>query len=173
MLNSINEISISLGVSKMTIYRKLKVKELKSHIILKQGIQYIDDKGLTMLIGMLKPSRKSVKYDVKEECINNITNDEIATDNDDFISSLKSEIDFLRSELQEKNIQINNLSIGLSSEQELHKNTQILFKQQQPQQILQLEAHFEELDNKLIEIKDKMRKKETDHKGIFKKIFSK
>jgi len=58
-----------------------------------------------------------------------------------------------------KNIQISNLSIGLSSEQELHKNTQIL----------QLEAHFEELDNKLIEIKDKMQKKEKDHKGIFKK----
>ncbi|MCB2357153.1 hypothetical protein [Clostridium estertheticum] len=173
MLNSINEISISLGVSKMTIYRKLKVKELKSHIILKQGIQYIDDNGLTMLIGMLKPSRESVKCDVKEECTTNITNDEIATDKADFISSLKSEIDFLRSELQEKNIQINNLSMGLSSEQELHKNTQILFKQQQPQQILQLEAHFEELDNKLIEIKDKMKDKQKDHKGIFKKIFSK
>jgi len=173
MLNSINEISISLGVSKMTIYRKLKVKELKSHIILKQGIQYIDDNGLTMLIGMLKPSRENVKCDVKEECTNNITNDEIATDKEDFIGSLKSEIDFLRGELQEKNIQISNLSIGLSSEQELHKNTQILFKQQQPQQILQLEAHFEELDNKLIEIKDKMQKKEKDHKGIFKKIFSK
>ena len=98
---------------------------------------------------------------------------EIAIDKEDFISSLKSEIEFLRSELQEKNIQINNLNIGLSSEQELHKNTQILFKQQQPQQILQLEAHFEELDNKLIEIKDKMQKKEKDHKGIFKKIFSK
>jgi DeoR/GlpR family transcriptional regulator of sugar metabolism len=57
MLHSINEIAISLGVSKMTIYRKLKVKELKSHIILKQGIQYIDDNGLTMLMGMLKPSQ--------------------------------------------------------------------------------------------------------------------
>ena len=55
----------------------------------------------------------------------------------------------------------------------LHKNTQILFKQQQPQQILQLEAHFEELDNKLIEIKDKMQKKDQDHKGLFKKIFKK
>jgi len=173
MLNSINEISISLGVSKMTIYRKLKVKELKSHIILKQGIQYIDDNGLTMLSGMLKPSRENVKCDVKEECINNITNDETATDKEDFIGSLKSEIDFLRSELQEKNIQISNLSIGLSSEQELHKNTQILFKQQQPQQILQLEEHFEELDNKLIEIKDKMLKKDQDHKGLFQKIFKK
>jgi len=90
MLNSINEISISLGVSKMTIYRKLKVKELKSHIIIKQGIQYIDDNGLTMLIKMLKPSRENVKCDVKEEHTNNITNDEIATDKEDFISSLKS-----------------------------------------------------------------------------------
>jgi len=173
MLNSINDISISLGVSKMTIYRKLKVKELKPHIILKQGIQYIDDSGLTMLIGMLKPSRENVKCDGKEVVTDNITNDEIATDKEDFISSLKSEIEFLRSELQEKNIQISNLNIRLNSEQELHKNTQVLFKQQQQprQDILQLEEHFQNLDDKFIEIKDKMQKKDQEHKGLLQKFF--
>ena len=171
MLNSINDISISLGVSKMTIYRKLKVKEIKQHIIVKQGIQYIDDDGLTMLTRMLKPSCENVKAHVTD----NEENEEIATDKEDFISSLKSEIEFLRSEVQEKNIQINNINIRLSSEQELHKNTQVLFKQQQqPQQeILQLEEHFHDLDDKFIEIKDKMQKKDLAHRGLLYKIFKK
>jgi len=175
MLNSINDISISLGVSKMTIYRKLKVKEIKQHIIVKQGIQYIDDDGLTMLTRMLKPLCENVKYNVKVHVTDNAENEEIATDKEDFISSLKSEIEFLRSEVQEKNIQINNINIRLSSEQELHKNTQVLFKQQQqPQQeILQLEEHFHDLDDKFIEIKDKMQKKDLAHRGLLYKIFKK
>lgn len=117
----------------MTIYRKLKVNELKSHIIVKQGIQYVDDDGLIILSEMLKPLRESVKDNVKEDVTDNIGNEEMATDKEEFISSLKSEIEFLRSELQEKNIQISNLNIRLSAEQDLHKNTQVLFKQQQPQ----------------------------------------
>jgi len=184
MLNSINDISVSLGVSKMTIYRKLKVKMLKPHIIIKQGIQYLDDDGLTLLTNMLKPSCENVKENVKSDVkpvksdvIGNITNAEIATDKEEYNKSLKSEIEFLRSELQEKNIQISNLNIRLSSEQELHKNTQILFKQQQqPQEDIKLlEEHFNNLDNKLIEVKENMQQRkeeqEQEHKGFFKRLF--
>ena len=173
MLNSIKDIAISLGVTKMTIYRKLKVKMLKSHIIVKQGVQYLDDDGLTLLTKMLNPSRENVNTNVKSNVADDITNSEIATDTQDYINSLKSEIEFLRSESQEKNLQISDLNIRLSSEQELHKNTQILFKQQQPQDIKLLEEHFNDLDNKLIDIKDKMleRKDLNEKKSFFSKIF--
>ena len=173
MLNSIKDIAISLGVTKMTIYRKLKVKMLKSHIIVKQGVQYLDDDGLTLLTKMLNHSRKNVNTNVKSNVAGDITNSEIATDTQDYINSLKSEIEFLRSESQEKNLQISDLNIRLSTEQELHKNTQILFKQQQPQDIKLLEEHFNDLDNKLIDIKDKMleRKDLNEKKSFFSKIF--
>jgi len=173
MLNSIKDISIALGVTKMTIYRKLKVKMLKSHIIVRQGVQYLDEEGLTLLTKMLNPSCENVNSNVKSDVTDDITNSEIATDTQDYINSLKSEIEFLRSESREKNIQISDLNIRLSSEQELHKNTQILFKQQQPQDIKLLEEHFNDLDNKLIDIKDKMleRKDLNEKKSFFSKIF--
>ena len=176
MLNSINDVSISLGLSKMTVYRKLKVKELKSHIIVKQGIQYLDDKGLTLLTKMLNPSCNNVNADVKPNVTDDTPNIEVAIDSECYISSLKSEIKFLKSEMQEKNLQINNLNNRLSCEQELHKNTQVLqLKQQKPQQDIKLlEEHFQDLDTKLMDIKEHIQeKKDQKHRGIFKKIFEK
>lgn len=72
VLQSINDISVSLNVSKMTIYRKLKVKELKSYIVIKQGIQYLDDDGLTLLKQMLKNKCEDDKVDVNDNLNNEI-----------------------------------------------------------------------------------------------------
>lgn len=162
VLQSINDISASLNVSKMTIYRKLKVKELKSYIVIKQGIQYLDDDGLTLLKQMLKNKCEDDKDDVND----NLKNEEIAIDKDDYITLLKSEIDFFKSEIQEKNIQITNLNNRLGSEQDLHKNTQILLKNQQGkpnEDILLLENHFKELDVKIIEVINNMEQKKAEH----------
>ena len=174
MLHSINDISILLSLSKMTIYRKLKVKELKPYIVIKQGVQYLDDDGLTLLTEMLNNKCETVKDDVNVNVTNDSLNEETAIDIDDYITFLKSEIDFFKSEIQEKNSQIENLNNRLASEQELTKNRQVL-ELKQPKDIKALEQHFKDLDNSLIEIRERMedRKNISSRKNIFQKIFKK
>lgn len=164
MLHNVNDISISLGVSKMTIYRKLKVKKLNNHIVNKQGVKYLDDDGLTLLTQMLNTKCKYDKINVN----NNLPNEEIAIDSDGNTTFLKSEIEFLRNEIQEKNLQITNLNNRLNSEQDLHKNTQILLKNQQDkpkEDILLLEGHLKKIDIKLIEVMDHMEERKTEYKN--------
>ena len=68
--------------------------------------------------------------------------------------------------MQEKDDQISKLI-------DLNKNSQILLKEKPHEDIILLEEHFEEMDNKLIDIKEKMldRKKMNQKKGFFNKIF--
>jgi hypothetical protein len=55
-----------------------------------------------------------------------------------------------------------------------HRNTQVLFKQQIPQDVKSLEAHQREFDMKLTEIRDNMEKRKNEQKdSILKKIFGK
>ncbi|MBU3182887.1 hypothetical protein [Clostridium psychrophilum] len=171
------EIASLIGLSKVTVYKKLKAidsKVLRPLLKIEQGIQYYDIK----ILDLLQPEQHCDSVNDNTYNLHSINstsiplNDYVAMDSENI--NLKTDyISTLKDQLNKKDIQIQDLNKRLSQEQELHQNTQILFKQQQPKQILQLEAHFEELDNKLIEIKDKMQKKEKDHKGIFKKIFSK
>ena len=176
MLYTVAEISELINLSKVSVYNKLKLKELENHIIKKGGITYVDDEGLNLI-------KDSLKF--KESTLNDLNNDneyneethEITADIDDFelkedyIKYLKSENERLWSELQEKNLQINELNKLLSNEQDLHKNSQILLKNEQYKQesLLELEAHFKELDNKLIDTVHKMeeRKQQQENKGIF------
>ena len=60
----------------------------------------------------------------------------------------------------------------LKQEQELNKNSQIL-QLRQPHDTKQLEEHLNDLDNKLINIKDKMleRKEQQKQKSFFSKMF--
>jgi hypothetical protein len=167
MLHNINDISLSLNISKMTVYRKLNDKELKSHIVIKKGVKYFDDEGLKLLTQKLnnKSSNKSEK--AKTDVNDNLPKAEVAADKDNYTISLKSEIDFLRSEIKEKNLQITNLNNRLEAEQDLHKNSQILLKIQQDkpkENILLLESHFKELDIKIIEVMENMEHKKEEYK---------
>ena len=180
MSYNVSEVSEITKLSKVSIYSRFKLKKFEPYLTKKQGVVYITEEGLKIIVGDLKENKEPINY-LKEEAYDSIKgNKEELSFKTDYINTLKDQLkikdtQILEKDLQlkEKDLQIHEINNRLSQEQDLHKNTQILFKQQQPQQILQLEAHFEELDNKLIEIKDKMQKKEKDHKGIFKKIFSK
>ena len=178
MLYTIAEIADITNLSKVTIYKHLKLKDMEKYKSKKKGTTYVSEEGFSLIKNKLSAYINNMDS-TKSNSSNNTDTNEIATDNDDLsinetvIKTLIGQLKIKDLQLSEKDIQIRNLNNRLSQEQDLHKNTQILFKQQQPKQILQLEEHFEELDNKLIEIKDKMQKKEKDHKGIFKKIFSK
>ena len=174
MLYTIAEVSDLISLSKVSIYKKLKLKELEKHISKKQGITYIDEVGFNFIKDSLNVN-KEINSDLKNEDIDKSINNETAIDKDDYITLLKSEIDFFKNEIQEKNLQINSLNNRLGSEQDLHKNTQILLKNQQDkpkEDILLLENHFKELDMKLTKLREDQRDNmEERNKSWFKKIF--
>ncbi|MBC5631073.1 hypothetical protein H8S20_19810 [Clostridium sp. NSJ-6] len=162
MLRTVEETAIQLGVSKTTIYNKLKLKEYKSRIVKKQGKSMVDDS----LFNLIQESLK-VQNEVKNKEIENDVNAEISIDEDGLLNLNKELIDNLLEQLKEKDKQI----------AELHKlieNSQILLKEEQKKkdQQLYLAEHFEEVDNKLQDLREKMEQKRNEKKGLFK-IFSK
>ena len=162
MLRTVEETAIQLGVSKTTIYNKLKLKDFKSRIVKKQGKSMIDD-------DLFKLIQEGLKYQNQFD-YDNIdfdTNAETSIDEDDLLNLNKELIENLLEQLKEKDKQI----------LELHKlieNSQILLKEEQKKtdQQLYLSEHFEEVDNKLQDLREKMEQKRNEKKGLFK-IFSK
>ena len=162
MLRTVEETAIQLGVSKTTIYNKLKLKDFKSRVVKKQGKSMIDD-------DLFKLIQEGLKYQNQFD-YDNIdfdTNAETSIDEDDLLNLNKELIENLLEQLKEKDKQI----------LELHKlieNSQILLKEEQKKtdQQLYLSEHFEEVDNKLQDLREKMEQKRNEKKGLFK-IFSK
>ena len=170
MLRSVSEISVLTGLSKVSIYNKLKLKEMKDYIIKNKGVTYVSEEGYALILD---------KFNLKKEALNNLKNDtknikdEIALDienkdieefklefkklKQDYINSLKLEIENLKVQLDKKDNQINEL-MGLN------KNNQILLKQQQDKEInqIQLEEHFKEVDEKLGDLKSKIENRKTE-----------
>ncbi len=162
MLRTVEETAIQLGVSKTTIYNKLKLKEYKSKIVKKQGKLMIDDSLFNLIQEGLK-----VQNEVENKEIENDVNAEISIDEDGLLNLNKELIDNLLEQLKEKDNQISELH-------RLIENNQILLKEEQKksEQQLYLAEHFEEVDNKLQDLKEKMEQKRSERKSFFK-IFSK
>ena len=122
-LRSIEEVAIQLGVSKTSIYNKLKLKEYKSRIVKKHG-KSIDEDGL---------------FNFNQELIRNLIE-----------------------QLKEKDKQIEELI-------NLNKNNQVLLKMQQDKEVNQklLEDHFQEVDKKLMDLKEKMELRNSKRKFRF------
>ena len=162
MLRTVEETAIQLGVSKTTIYNKLKLKEYKSRIVKKQGKSMVDDG----LFNLIQESLK-VQNEVENDKIENDVNAEISIDEEGLFNLNKELIENLLNQLKEKDNQI----------AELHKlieNSQILLKEEQKKsdKQLYLEEHFEEVDNKLQDLREKMEQRKSNNKSFFK-IFSK
>ena len=162
MLRTVEETAIQLGVSKTTIYNKLKLKQYKSRIVKKQGKSMVDDSLFNLIQEGLK-----VQSEVENERIENDVKSEISVDEEGLLNLNKELIENLLNQLKEKDKQI----------AELHKlieNSQILLKEEQKKtdQQLYLSEHFEEVDNKLQDLREKMEQKRNDKKGLFK-IFGK
>lgn len=49
MLHTVAEISKLIGLSKVSIYIRLKLKEMEPYIIKKQGVTYIDEEGFSLI----------------------------------------------------------------------------------------------------------------------------
>lgn len=164
MLRGVEEVASELNVSKTAIYNKIKLKEFKSKIIKKQGKSMIDED----LFNLIKDNLK-VKNEVENnEISTNIENDvklDVSKDREVKLNFNQSLIDTLISQLEEKDKQIAALH-------KLIENNQILLKKEKDnkENILELEAHFKEVDNKLNLIKDKMNSK-REKKNLFKNFF--
>ncbi len=162
MLRTVEETAIQLGVSKTTIYNKLKLKEYKSRIVKKQGKSMVDDGLFNLIQEGLK-----VQTEVENKEIENGVNAEISIDEEGLFNLNKELIENLLNQLKEKDKQI----------AELHKlieNSQILLKEEQKKsdKQLYLEEHFQEVDDRLQDLREKMEQRKNDKKSFFK-IFSK
>lgn len=157
MLRTVEETAIQLGVSKTTIYNKLKLKQYKSKLVKKQGKSMIDDD----LFNLIQESLK-VQNEVENKENENDVNAEIATDRDDLLNLNKALVESLLEQLKEKDKQI----------AELHKlieNSQVLLKEEQKKvdKQLYLEEHFQEVDSKLQDLKEKMEEKRSNKRSFF------
>lgn len=180
MLRSVAEVSVLTGLSKVSIYNKIKLKELEKYVVKNKGITYISDEGINLIF-------KGLNF--KDDTLNGFTNGlnidredvaisikntdfkefklELKEFNKEYLNSLKSENEFLKKQLDEKDKQISELH-------KLIENSQILLKEEQKksEQQLYLAEHFEEVDNKLQDLREKMEQKRNEKIKLFK-IFSK
>ena len=170
MLRSVAEVSVLTGLSKVSIYNKIKLKEIEKYVVKNKGITYISDEGINLIF-------KGLNF--KDDTLNGFANGlnidredvdvsignadfkefklELKELNKDYLNSLNSENEFLKKQLDEKDKQISELH-------KLIENSQILLKEEQKksEQQLYLAEHFEEVDNKLQDLKEKMEKKRNE-----------
>lgn len=157
MLYTVSELSNLIGVSKVSIYNKLKLAEFNKYILKNKGITYIDDAAVNLIKDSLN-LKKSIESDLIYKDISTYENEldqqnnDILNFKDEYIIALKNENQKLWDQLNEKDSQIQELI-------NLNKNNQILLKQEHDKKIYFLEEHFNEVDQKLIDIRMKMDKK--------------
>lgn len=180
MLRSVAEVSVLTGLSKVSIYNKIKLKEFEKYVVKNKGITYISDEGINLIFKGL--NFKDVTLNGLNEGLNLQREDvgisventdfkefklELKELNKDYLNSLKSENEFLKEQLEEKDKQISELH-------KLIENSQILLKEEQKksEQQLYLAEHFKEVDNKLQDLREKMEQKRSEKIKLFK-IFSK
>ena len=178
MLRSVAEVSDLTGLSKVSIYNKLKLKEMEEFIVKNKGITYITEDGFNLIKSSLnlKESSLNLNQEVKTENKENLETIEnkdfeefkgyFKELNENYLTSLKCEIESLKGQLIEKDKQINDLH-------KLIENSQILLKEEQKksENQLYLAEHFEEVDMKLQDIREKMLNRKSEEKSFFRKIF--
>lgn len=168
MIYTIAEVSELIGLSKVSIYRKLKLKQIEPHISKKQGITYITEDGLTLIKETLKVNDE-VKTESKPKDIIGSVDNEITTDTESF--NIKYDyINTLKNQLNEKDCQIKELTIALGKAQGLHQNTQVLLRHEQEQPLL-LQQHIKELDDKFIMVRENMQQQKEEYKQEEKKTW--
>ena len=166
MLRGVDDVAKELKVSKTAIYNKLKLKEFKYKIVKKQGKSMIDEELFNLIKDSLKVKNEVEYKDYIEENKAEVKS-EIAMDREDSFNLNKSLIDTLITQLEEKDKQIADLH-------KLIENNQVLLKKERETKIniLELEDHFKEVDNKLSSIKEKMNQRK-EKKSFFKNFFKK
>lgn len=165
MLKSVDEVSSELGVSKTAIYNKLKLKMYKDRLVKKQGKIMIDEGLFNLIQDSLK-----VKSDGLNEKNSEAEKPYIAMDLEGSFNLNEEFIRDLQNQIKEKDKQIAQLHDLLAKSQSLIENSQVLLKQEQDKEknkTLQLEQHFAEVDEKLMDLREKMENKKQTKKNFF------
>lgn len=165
MLKSVDEVSSELGVSKTAIYNKLKLKMYKDRLVKKQGKIMIDEGLFNLIQDSLK-----VKSDGLNEKNSEAEKPYIAMDLEGSFNLNEEFIRDLQNQIKEKDKQIAQLHDLLAKSQSLIENSQVLLKQEQDKEknkTLQLEQHFAEVDEKLMDLREKMENKKHTKKNFF------
>lgn len=165
VLLSIEEVASKLGVSKTAIYNKLKLKEYKELAVRKQGKLMVDEQLFNLIKYNIKLNNKP-----ENEVNSSDEKQEIAMDLDNILKMNEELINLLKDQLKEKDIQIKEKDKQIDDLHKLIENNQVLLKHEQDKQIkkLQLEEHFQEVDEKLMDLKEKLEHREKEKKGFFK-----
>jgi hypothetical protein len=165
VLRSIEEVAIQLGVSKTAIYNKLKLKGYKELVIKRQGKAMVDDELFNLIKDNIKLSNKAENQINKDD-----VNQEVSIGVDDILKINEDLINLLKEQLKEKDIQLREKDKQIEDLHKLVENNQVLLKHQQDKAInqLQLEEHFQEVDEKLMDLRAKLEHKENTKKGFFK-----
>lgn len=150
MLKSIENVSKEIGISKSTIYKKLKNDEYKKYIV-KNGKMMLNDK----IVEKLKRDIRKKKVENIED-VEIVENKELEVINKSYKQENNEVVEILLNQLKEKNAQIDRLH-------DLIENNQVLIKhhQEKEKEQLKLEEYFREIDKKLIEIRNQKKKKLT------------
>lgn len=163
---TVEEVAEKLSISKVTVYAKLK--RYNDEVVVKQGKKYVSEDLFNLIKNDLR-LKTNLKNNLNKEETKSDVNQEIAIDTDDLIKLNKSLNEVLIKQLEEKDKQINDLHKKIDELINLNKNNQVLLKQQQDKEInqLQLEDHFQEVDNKLQDLREKMDQRKEAKKGLF------
>ncbi len=165
------KIAKHLNISKVTAYAKMKLPEIKPFLISHNGKTCVEEKGLEAIKQTLKYSHSSeAEAEVAVTVVNLLK--------EDMIEILKSNIEFIKQQLNVKDGQLYDIN-------KLLENTQVLFKQEQEKNKIVLslpetiKEHDIQLVNNLTQSLERQRanavSEEILHrkKGIFQKLFNK
>lgn len=131
---SVTEVSKLIGVSRQSIYKKIYKEGLQEYLIDSDKGKEVTHEGFELLKKLFNEYLES-----KPEGVNLQSGNSKATDTlqdkltADYIDNLKTDTEFFKSQLSEKDNQIQTLS-------RLLENTQILLKQEQEKNKLMLES---------------------------------
>lgn len=182
MLYDVEEIARLTKISKVTIYKKMKLVEVKPYVERKQGKSYVNDTGFNLIKESLDLNNP---IDINEiSCDRRLESEEselhrdkvvkgLIKVKDDLINTLNEQVIFLKQQIKEKDLQTKEKDTQINELHTIVQNSQVLLKEKPQQEVLQLEEHFQELDSKLMDIKQDMQERKETPKGIFKRIFKK
>ena len=109
MLRSVAEVSVLTGLSKVSIYNKIKLKEIEKYVVKNKGITYISDEGINLIFKGLN---------LNDDKLKDLTNG-LNSEREDFDISIKN-TDFKEFKLELKEFNKEYLN-SLNSENEFLK----------------------------------------------------
>ena len=162
MIYKVSEVVKELGVSRQTVYKKLRRDNFKKYIVEVKGVTGITEEGLQLLKGV--EHKEIEEVDCKEDCKAEDTKS-ISSLQQNLINNLNKQVLQLEQQLNIKDIQIKEKDKQIAELIKLTENSQVLQKIILSNTEIKLLAYREELE---------IRRQETkkDQGGILTKLKS-